>query len=146
MSYFLKKQWYPKTSYIKASSLLTWPGATTLYSLWKISDTFAKNILAHLAMPSPKTKKPTQKKLFNFLEEKIICILGKRLTKNKASKTSYTLGCLLVKHKIIIKKYTLGWLLIKRRLKTLITWIDCWFSLPSELSKLKHKSKKYWLT
>ena len=132
MSYFLKKQWYPKTSYIKASSLLTWPGATTLYSLWKISDTFAKNILAHLAMPSPKTKKPTQKKLFNFLEEKIICILGKRLTKHKASKTSYTLGCLLVKHKII--------------LKTLITWIDCWFSLPSELSKLKHKSKKYWLT
>ena len=49
--------------------------------------------------------------------------------------------------KFLIPSYKLGWLLIKCRLKTiLITWDDCWFSLPGELSKLKCKIKKMYST
>ena len=70
-------------------------------------------------------------------------ILAKNFLIFFENKFSYFLRWMLSKHRNKRISHTLGWLLIKHGAKDfIITWDDCWFSLPNNLFKIKLEIKK----
>ena len=114
---FLRKNCTLKVSYILESSLMR---PTTKPS--SLPDFFSNpNPLS-----PPPLKKNYCKNFFKYFQN--IC---------------YTSGKILTKHKTSYYPYTLEWRLITVATKKyFITQDDCWFNLPSKLSKSKSKIKK----
>ena len=119
---FLRKNCTLKVSYILESSLMR---PTTKPS--SLPDFFSNPNPPPPPSPHLKKKKKKYCKKFSKYFQNICYTSGKVLTKHKTSYYPYTLEWRLVT--VATKKY-------------FITQDDCWFNLPSELSKSKSKIKK----
>ena len=100
---------------------------------------FLQMIVGQLLKSHQKSKKIHPEKVSHIFPKKTLPTFQNDCWSSCKIKKNNTLGWLLMKHKLIKFLYS-GGLLIKHRIKTFfITRDECWFSIPSQISKSKCK-------
>ena len=96
---------------------------------------FLQMIVGQLLKSHQKSKKIHPEKVSHIFPKKDSTHISEWLLIKLQNKKNNTLGWLLMKHELIKFLYS-GGLLIKHRIKTFfITRDECWFSMPSQISK-----------